>query len=138
MKQMTIGQVRNYFFDKENVPCPITESIVNAGYQQTSGGYIDKAKKEGLKVDYKSNSPSLYWHLMTYCDSRDANMPFTRNVVCGELIFWMAEVSGAVDEFMLKDLAYQLLKVRNKQKARNLYTTGKSGIEKYKECAIII
>ena len=30
------------------------------------------------------------------------------------------------------------LKVQNKQKAGNLYTTGKSGIEKYKECALII
>ena len=107
---MTIGQVREYFYDKENVPCPITESVVKAGYQQASGGYIDKARGEGVIVDYKNNSPSQYWHLMTYCDSHDANMPFTRNVACGELIFWMAEVSGAVDEFMLEDLAFQIIK----------------------------
>jgi hypothetical protein len=32
---------------QKNVPCPLTEQLILAGYQQTSGGYIDLAKKQG-------------------------------------------------------------------------------------------
>ena len=106
---MTIEQVKEFFVDKEHVPCPLTEKLVKAGYQQVSGGYIDRAKREGILVDYKSNSPSQYWHLMTYCDSRDGKKPFSKSIVCGELLFWMAEVSGAVDEFMLTSLAGEVI-----------------------------
>jgi len=106
---MTIQQVKEFFIDKEYAPCPLTEKLVKAGYQQVSGGYIDRARKEGVLVDYKKNSPSQYWHLMTYCDSRDGKKTFSKNIVCGELIFWMAEVSGAVDEFMLETLAAQII-----------------------------
>lgn len=106
---MTIQEVKEFFMDKEHVSCPLTEKLVKAGYQQVSGGYIDRAKKEGVLVDYKKNSPSQYWHLMTFCDSRDGKKTFSKNIVCGELLFWMAEVSGAVDEFMLKTLAAQII-----------------------------
>ena len=68
---MTIEQVKEFFIDKELAPCPLTEKLVKAGYQQVRGGYINRAKKEGMLVDYKKNSPSQYWHLMTYCDSRN-------------------------------------------------------------------
>lgn len=106
---MTIGQVKEFFMEKEHAPCPLTEKLVKAGYQQVRGGYIDHAKKEGVLVDYKKNSPSQYWHLMTYCNSRDNKKPLTKNILCGELLFWMAEVSGAVDEFMLSTLAAQII-----------------------------
>ena len=106
---MTIGEVKAFFQDKEHTPCPLTEQLVKAGYQQVSGGYIDTAKWRGVKVNYKENSPSQYWHLMTYCDRRRAELPFTKSVVCGELIFWMAEVSGAVDPVDLKRLASQII-----------------------------
>lgn len=106
---MTIGEVKAFFQDKENTPCPLTEKLVKAGYQQVSGGYIDRAKRRGMKVDYKENSPSQYWHLMTYCDSRSADKPFTKSIVCGELIFWMAEVSGAVEKEQLERLVDQII-----------------------------
>jgi metal-sulfur cluster biosynthetic enzyme len=106
---MTIQQVKEFFIDKEHTPCPLTEKLVKAGYLQVSGGYIDRAKKEGVLVDYKKNSPSQFWHLMTYCDSRDGKKTFSKSIVCGELIFWMAEVSGAVDEFMLETLAARII-----------------------------
>ena len=93
---MTIGQVKNYFIDKENVPCPLTEKLVGAGYQQISGGYIDRARRVGLLADYAKNLPSQYWHLMSYCDRRDPNKPFSRSVVCGELFLWMAEASQSI------------------------------------------
>lgn len=106
---MTIGEVNNYFQNKEHTPSPLTEQLVKAGYQQVSGGYIDTAKWRGVKVSYKENSPSQYWHLMTYCDRRRADLPFTKSVVCGELIFWMAEVSGAVETEELEKLCNQII-----------------------------
>ena len=41
---MTIGEVKAFFQDKEQTPCPLTEQLVKAGYQQISGGYINSAK----------------------------------------------------------------------------------------------
>jgi len=69
--RMTIQQVKEFFSYFEQAPYPLTEELVKAGYQQVSGGYIDRAKREGIIVDYKINAPSQYWHLMTYCESRD-------------------------------------------------------------------
>ena len=106
---MTIGEVKAFFQDKEHTPCPLTEQLVKAGYQQVSGGYIDTAKWRGVKVNYKENSPAQYWHLMTYCDRRRADNPFTKSIVCGELIFWMAEVSDAVETEELEKLCNQIV-----------------------------
>jgi hypothetical protein len=93
---MTIKQVKDYFIDKNDVPCPMTEKLVKAGYQQISGGYIDRARREGLLVDYTKFSPSQYWHLMSYCNSCNSDRSFSKRIVCGELLFWMAEVSTSV------------------------------------------
>ena len=106
---MTIQQVKEYFVDKEHRPCPLTEKLVIAGYQQISGGYIDRAKREGVLVDYTKNTPSQYWHLMSYCDSRDGSKPFSKSIICGELIFWMAETSGTVDNQVLEQLANMII-----------------------------
>ena len=106
---MTTGEVKVFFQDKEHTPCPLTERLVKAGYQQVSGGYIDTAKWKGIKVNYKENTPSQYWHLMNYCNRRDADMPFTKRIVCGELIFWMAEVSSAVETEELEKLCNQII-----------------------------
>ena len=77
---MTIEQVINFFKDKEDIPCPLTERLVGAGYQQKAGGYIKRAKTEGQVVDYTKNSPSQYWHLMTFAYSRPLLEKFTRNI----------------------------------------------------------
>ena len=82
--------------------------LVCGGYQQKSGGYIDRAKKEGIFVDHAQNSPSQYWHLISYCNSRNPNMTFSKSIVCGELIFWMAEVSKAVSTNELEELAKRI------------------------------
>lgn len=106
---MNINQVRNYFINKDDIPCPLTEKLVKAGYQQRSGGYIDRAITEGIEVDYTQNKPSQYWHLMTYCNSRQPDRLFSKNIVCGELIFWMAEVSGAVEKDEMDNLANRII-----------------------------
>lgn len=119
---MTIEQVRNYFIDKENVPCPLTEKLVKAGYQQTSGGYIERAISEGIEVDYKQNMPSQYWHLMSYCNSRDPKATFCKGIVCGELIFWMAEASACVNWKDLQNLLEQIItNSDNSQDGKPLY-----------------
>lgn len=132
---MTIGEVKVFFQDKEHAPCPLTEQLVKAGYQQVSGGYIDSAKWRGVRVNYKENSPSQYWHLMTYCDRRRADMPFTKSVVCGELIFWMAEVSDAVDPVDLKRLASQIIESADLSKGpRPVYDRKKWNLEIQRVC----
>lgn len=106
---MTIEQVKTYFKDKETYPCPLTERLVKSGYQQGSGGYIDRAIKKGIEVDYTQNKPSQYWHLMSYCNSRDPFSTFGKNIVCGELFFWMAEVSASVHWKELQKLLGQII-----------------------------
>lgn len=106
---MNISQVKNYFKDKETTPCPLTEKLIKSGYQQTGGGYIEKAKQQGIEVDYKNAKPTQYWHLMEYCGSVDENKKFTKSIVCGELIFWMAEVSNAVSKNKLETLLDEII-----------------------------
>ncbi len=104
MAKCTIEKVRSFFLDKENKPCPLTEMLVKSGYQQVSGGYIDRARKENIVVDYRKNSPSQYWHLMSYCEANNPSKMFPRSIVCGELLFWMAEVSESVSKAELNQL----------------------------------
>lgn len=61
---MNIHQVEQFFKDKENVPCPLTERLIKAGYQQTGDGYIKIAKSQGLTVDHTKAEPTQYWHLV--------------------------------------------------------------------------
>ena len=107
---MNIRQVEKFFKDKKDTPCPLTERLIKAGYQQTGGGYIDLAKKRGLTVDYTKAKPTQYWHLIEeYCPSADKNKSFNKSIVCGELIFWMAEVSKAVPDDKLKELLGRII-----------------------------
>ena len=91
---MTIGEIKKVYLDKEETPCPLTEKLVKAGYQQVGGGYIDRAKRNGTRVNYEENSPSQYWHLMTYCDSRKADRPFSNSISCGELLYVAFQIIG--------------------------------------------
>lgn len=99
---MNNQQVYNFYKDKDKIPCPLTEQLINAGYKQKYGGYIKYAKECNI------DNPTQYWHLIeSWCKRSPVDAPFTMNIQCGELIFWMAEVSHAVeyDELVnLKDL----------------------------------
>lgn len=104
--RMNIRQVKEFFEDKGNTPCPLTERLIRAGYQQTSGGYINLTKKRKLTVDYTKAEPTQYWHLIEeYIPSVPEDKVFSRSIVCGELIFWMAEVSKAVQEEKVRRIA---------------------------------
>ncbi len=111
---MNIRQVEEFFKDKKDAPCPLTERLIKAGYQQTGGGYIDLAKKRGLTVDYAKAEPTQYWHLIEeYCPSVDKDKSFSKSIVCGELMFWMAEVSEAVPKNRLEELADRIIADRD-------------------------
>ena len=107
---MNIRQVKEFFEDKENAPCPLTERLIKAGYQQTGGGYINLAKKRKIIVDYTKAKPTQYWHLTEeYIPSVPEDKVFSRSIVCGELIFWMAEASRAVPEEKLEELLERII-----------------------------
>ena len=85
-------KIRNFYAGKENVPCPLTDDLISHGYRQKSGGYIKYAKE--CKVD----NPTQYWHLIeSWSKRRKDDAQYNKRIQCGELIFWMAEVSNAVD-----------------------------------------
>lgn len=108
--RMNIRQVKEFFEDKGNTPYPLTERLIKSGYQQTSGGYINLAKKRKLTVDYTKAEPTQYWHLIEeYIPSVPEDKVFSRSIVCGELIFWMAEVSKAVPEEKLEELLERII-----------------------------
>ena len=107
---MNVRQVKEFFEDKKDTPCPLTERLIKAGYQQTSGGYIELAKKRGVTVDYTKAEPTQYWHLVEeYIPSVPEDKAFSKSIVCGELIFWMAEVSKAVPKDELGKLLERII-----------------------------
>lgn len=107
---MNTLQVYQFFKDKKAVSCPIADRLVQSGYQQQSGGYIDYAKAQGMEIDYKKSEPSQWWHLIeSYCKRTGDHVNFGKNILCGELILWMAEVSKAVDSNELDGLVNRII-----------------------------
>lgn len=110
---MVNKQVRQYFIGKEKAEHPITDRLINGGYVQKSGGYIEKAKKARIK------DPSQYWHLIySWCAQSEEDAPFDKRIQCGELLLYMSEVSGAVDATELSELCDRILSgdVHNRKK----------------------
>lgn len=109
---MNTKQLYDFFCDKKETPCPYTDELIKRGYQQDSDGYIQRAIEEGLEVDYRKALPSQWWHLIkSYCKNTSDDKEFPRSIRCGELYFWMAEVSGVLDEDQLKDLTERAINV---------------------------
>lgn len=103
--------IQNWMLSTLSVNSILSESkgvLVLAGYQQTHGGYIDKAKSLAMEVDYQKNLPSQYWHLMSYCDTKRDEYRFTKSVVCGELIFWMSEALDCIPKERLENLVNEI------------------------------
>ena len=101
---MVNRQVRQFYTDKENVDHSITDRLISGGYVQPAGGYILNAKRAGVK------DPSQYWHLIySWSAQSEDEAPFNKSIQCGELIFWMAESSGAVSKDKLNELCDQIL-----------------------------
>ncbi len=100
---------RNYFEPLMNAPCPKTDALIMSGFQQKSGGYIDYAKECGIFVDYKKALPNQGWHFIrSYLDRTDPDKARIESVICGELIYWLAEVSNALSEEELDELSREV------------------------------
>ncbi len=109
---MTVAQLRKVYADKETTPCPITNRLVMAGYQQNRAneGYTNFAYSNGMVVDYRKAEPTQWWHLLkSYCDRSDDKTIFTKSIVCGELYVWMAEVLECVDTEELSSLVDEII-----------------------------
>lgn len=114
---VTNKQIRSFFQNKENVKHPLTDKLIQGGYKQRSGGYIKTARLAGVE------NPTQYWHLLSsWCAQSPDDAPFNKRIQCGELIFWMAEVSGAVSKKRLGELCEQILKdyVNNRRKGNRI------------------
>lgn len=108
---MTIECIKNVYMDKKDTPCPITEKLIKAGYQQVYGGYIKYAKDNLVTVDYRKALPTQWWHLIkSYCERREQQDYFRKSIVCGELILWMAEVLECVSNEELSNLVDRIIK----------------------------
>lgn len=103
---MTYKTVYNYFKNLQNTECPITSELVENGYRQTSGGYIEVAQE--LNID----NPTQWWHITSYCEAKieqgDGDKTY-RFTPCGELLVYMAEMSKAVGENKLKELVDEII-----------------------------
>jgi len=128
---MNIQEIKNFYEKLEHAPCELTKKLIKAGYQQPSGGYISYAKKnkeKGIIVDFREAEPNQWWHLIkSYCDNRSIDSKFTKNIQCGELIFWMAEVANCVDKTEMDKLVDDIIasgkpiNVKNKKKPNVKY-----------------
>ena len=110
---VTNRQIRSFFQDKENVKHPLTDKLIQGGYRSQQG-YIKTARLKGIE------NPTQYWHLISsWCDQSPNDAPFDKTIQCGELIFWMAEVSGAVSKKRLGELCEQILEDVNNRQENN-------------------
>lgn len=113
-KEMTYKQIKEYFKNKENVACPLTDELVNSGYRQNNG-YIIDARKAGIE------NPSQWWHIMNHCTIKEnagkCELRY-RYTPCGELVFWMAEVTEAVDKAKLESLKNTIVNSGDVKKRR--------------------
>lgn len=111
---------RNYFEPLMDQPCPKTEALIMSGFQQKSGGYIDYARECGIAVDYKKALPNQGWHFIrSYLDRTDPKRARIESVICGELIFWLAEVSNALSEEELEELSREV-RALDRKKANSI------------------
>ena len=108
---MNTAQVRSYYEKRENDDCPLTKKLIKAGYQQSKyEGYMNFAKKQGVEVDYRRGEPNQWWHLIkSYCDRSKPETTFSKSIKCGELIFWMAEVSKCADSCKMEKLVDEII-----------------------------
>ena len=90
-------------------------------------------------MNYLEAKPTQWWHLIEcYCAQSDPLKPFPYSVKCGELYFWMAEVSGAFSQeelLKLKDQAMSACdRVTRKNSSLPPLRTGKGNLIIRKHC----
>lgn len=101
---MRMEAVYKFFKNKNNAEAPLTIELLQNNFIQKKG--------TGYRIDQPEKIPSQYTHLINYCKRKleEGAVYFDRRVKCGELIFWMAEVSQALNKDKLLDLQQDILK----------------------------
>ena len=112
---MRMEAVYKFFKNKNNAEAPLTIELLQNNFIQKKG--------TGYRIDQPEKIPSQYTHLINYCKRKleEGAVYFDRRVKCGELIFWMAEVSQALNKDKLLDLQQDILKKYKK----GTYSNGK-------------
>ena len=107
--------VYDFFKNKNSTKAPLTIELMQNNFIQEKG--------DGYRIDQPEKIPSQYTHLMNYCKRKlqEDAVYFDRRVKCGELIFWIAEVSEAFSKDELLDLQQDILKKYKKE----TYSNGK-------------
>lgn len=119
---MKLINLVDFYINKEE-HYEISDDFVMSGYQQKDGGYIERAKKENVDVNYKIAEPNQKWHLlcsyipklyfndkkMSYNEVKNkCNEDIKLNIrsfnflQCPELLLWMAEAAGIDKDLIIK------------------------------------
>lgn len=103
---MTYNELYKLVKNQKDDDPPITNQLISGfGYMQKTGGYIELAKSQ------KITNPTQKWHLITYCKAKikagKGDTPY-RYTPCGELVIYIAEISGAVPDKKLRKLVNKI------------------------------
>ncbi len=116
------NEFKKYFTPLENAPCPKTEQLIKSGVQQSGDGYIAYAKSLGMTVDYTQALPKQGWHFVkSYLERSDPQTSRIDKIQCTELVYWLAEVSHALSDQELDELAEKIKSIPTRREA-NYYT----------------
>ena len=112
---MRMEAVYDFFKNKNDAKNPLTIELMQNNFIQKEG--------TGYRIAQPETIPDQYTHLMNYCKKslEEDVVDFNRRIQCGELIFWMAEVSEALSKDELLDLQQDILKKYKKE----TYSNGK-------------
>ena len=97
---ITMRDIADYLLTKEE-HYPLSDEFIEK-YQQTSGGYIENAKKAGIEVNKQKHSPNQKWHFFEswlYPSIEDGTLEWTESaksrvyskLLCPELLLWIYE-----------------------------------------------
>ena len=96
---ITMRDIEQFLLDKKE-HYPLSDEFIEK-YQQTSGGYIDNARKAGLIVDKQQHEPNQKWHFfeswlyptieegMSWDESAENRV--YKKLLCPELLLWIYE-----------------------------------------------
>lgn len=121
------------FLEKKNEHYPQSDEFIER-YQQTSGGYIDYAKKCSITVDKEMHEPNQKWHFFdswlnqsieegTLTWDADAKKRVYTGLLCPELLLWIYEASD-VDPVKVKNA--KNVAVQGKVAGTNVSTIAKN------------
>lgn len=107
---ITMRDIEQFLKDKKE-HYPLSDEFIER-YQQSSGGYLDTAKKAGIAVDKEKHSPNQKWHFFEswlYPSIEDGTLSWDESaksrvyskLLCPELLLWIYEACG-VDPVKVK------------------------------------